>query len=190
MASFLDIGLLEYFLPAFTFLFIFVVSYAVLDKFKLIGDNKGLKLLAAFSIAILFLFSTDALQFVNFITPWFIVMVIIAMFLIALFMFMGVKEDAMVKAVGSGEVVWTVILIAIILLIIALVHVFGSFMSPYEEGSTEQVEKTITSDGTESQTRESESLKTIVNPKILGALFLLIIATFAITYISKGLTAT
>ena len=189
MASFLDIGLLEYFLPAFTFLFIFVVSYAVLDKFKLLGDNKGLKLIASFSISILFLFSTDALKLVNFITPWFIVMVVIAMFLIALFMFMGLKEDSIVKAVGSGQVVWPIIIISIILLIVALVHVFGSYMSPYGT-LEEQPQETVysTSDDGDAKSRESESMKTLVNPKILGALFLLIIATFAISYISKGLT--
>ena len=188
MASFLDTGLLEYFLPAFTFLFIFVITYAVLDKFKLLGENKGVKLIAAFSIAILFLFSTDALQFVNFITPWFIVLVIIAMFLIALFMFMGVKEKTMVEAVGKGEVVWPIIIISIILLIISLVHVFGHVESPYEGGVTGPGETTV-SDGTGDKTRESESLKTLVNPKILGALFLLIIATFAIKYISEGIIA-
>ena len=191
MASFLDIGLLGYFLPVFTFLFIFVISYAVLDKFKLLGENKGVKLVAAFSIAILFLFSSDALNFVNFITPWFIVLVVIAIFLIALFMFMGVKEETMISAVGRGDIVWPVIIIASILLIISLVHVFGGYMSPYgaEEG-TKQVETptTTTSSETGDKTRESESLKSIVNPKILGALFLLIIATIAIAQISKGLT--
>ncbi len=187
MATILDIRLLGYFLPAFTFLFILVISYAVLDKFNLLGKNTWAKLIASFSIALLFLFSTDALRFVNFITPWFIVLVVVAMFLIALFMFMGVKEDTMIKAVGSGEVVWTVIIISIILLIIASVHVFGDVMSPYDSGdSTETMEKT-TGDGTGDKTRESESLKTLVNPKVLGALFLLIVATFAIAYVSKGI---
>lgn len=190
MASFLDISLLEYFLPVFTFLFVFVVLYAVLDKFKLIGDNKGVKLLAAFSVSILFLFSSDALNLINFITPWFIVFVVIAMFLIALFMFIGVKEEALVKRVGSGEVIWPIIIISIILLIVALVHVFGEYQSPYKTGSTEETVKQTVSDGEQAKTREGESLKTIVNPKILGALFLLIVATFAISYISKGLTTT
>jgi len=187
MATVLDTGLIAYFLPAFTFLFIFVVAYAILDKFKLLGDNKGLKLVAAFSISMIFFFSTDALNLVNFITPWFIVLVIIAMFLISLFMFMGVKEDSVVKAVGSELVVWTVIIIAIILLIVALVHVFGTFLSPYDDVETGEIDTTTISDGTGLKTRESESLNTLVNPKILGVLFLLIIAAFAVSTVSKGL---
>jgi len=191
MASVLDIGILEHFLPVFTFLFIMVVAYAVLDKFKLLGDNKGLKLIAAFSISILFLFSTDALEFINFITPWFLVLVVIALFMIALFMFMGVKEDTMTKAVGSGTVVWTVIIVAGILLIVALVNVFGGVYSPYEEGGTvdsEVITVTDSSGVTTQRTRESESLGALTNPKILGALFLLIIAALAIHLVSKGLT--
>jgi len=190
MASIMDIGILEYFLPVFTFLFILVVAYALLDKFKLLGDNKGLKLIASFSIAILFLFSTDALEFINFITPWFLVLVVITLFLIALFMFMGVKEDAMVKAVGSSTVIWTVIVIAGILLIVALVNVFGGVLSPYDEGGAVDSESTIVTDssgGTSQRTRETESLSTLTNPKILGALFLLIIAALAIHTVSKGL---
>src|SRR3989344_5308142 len=50
-----DLGFLEFFLHVFTFLFIFVLVYAVLDKFKLMGENKWLKLIAAFSVALLFL---------------------------------------------------------------------------------------------------------------------------------------
>ena len=58
MATILEsLGFIEFFLPVFSFLFIFVIVYAVLDKFKLMGESKAVKVIAALSIALLFLFS-------------------------------------------------------------------------------------------------------------------------------------
>lgn len=191
MASVLDLGLIEYFLPAFTFLFVFVLSYAILDKFKLLGDNKGVKLVAAFSLSTLIFFSSGVVELINKMTPWFFVFVIFTMFIIALFMFMGVKEDSIVKTVGSTQVVWTVIIIAIILFIVALVQVFGDVMSPYnsleEDTGSVNVNTVSSSGGTVEKTRGSESMKTLVNPKVLGVLFLLVISALAVSSISKGL---
>ncbi|MEK6932581.1 MAG: hypothetical protein AABW56_02185 [Nanoarchaeota archaeon] len=171
MASILqDLGFLQFFLPVFTFLFIFVLVYAVLDKFKLMGENKWLKLIASFSVALLFLFSNDTLRFVEFITPWFVVLVVLALFILSLFMFMGLKEGDVEKVVKDPIVYWTVLVIIIILLIVAVGNVF-SFVSPYQGGDP---------------TPPTEGLNAIVHPRTLGALFLLVIAAFAVKFISTG----
>ena len=163
-----DLGFLQFFLPVFTFLFIFVLVYAVLDKFKLMGENKWLKLMAAFSIALLFLFSKDTLRFVEFITPWFIVLVVVALFILSLFMFMGLKEGDVEKTIKDPVVYWTIIVIIIILLIIAIGEVF-TFVAPDQTG-----------------TPPSAGLAAVTHPRTLGALFLLVIAAFAVKFISTG----
>ncbi len=168
-----DLGFLEFFLPVFTFLFVFVLTFAVLDKFKLMGENKWLKLIAAFSIALIFLFSNDTLRFVQLITPWFVVLVILALFILSLFMFMGLKEGDVTNTVKDPTVYWTVLVIIIILLIIAIGEVF-SVVSPYSP--------------TGEQTPPSEGLRAISHPRTLGALFLLIVAAFAVKFISSGIT--
>lgn len=173
MATFLDVGLLNYLLPVFSFIFVFAVSYALLDKFKLIGTNTAVKSAAAFSMGLLFLFSGAAMEFVNFITPWFVVLIIIAFFLLALFMFMGVKEESWPGVIADVRVHWTVIIIIIILLFIAISHVFGNVFSPYDE--------------TGDKTPESEGLKAVVHPRVLGAIFVLIVASFAVKFISSQL---
>ena len=165
-----DLTLLQFFLPVFTFLFIFVLVYAVLDKFKLMGENKWLKLIASFSVALLFLFSQDTLKFVEFITPWFVVLIVLALFILSLFMFMGLKEGDVEKVVKDPVVYWTILVIIIILLIIAVGNVF-TFVSPYQNGQ---------------QTPPTEGLSAIVHPRTLGALFLLVIAAFAVKFISTG----
>ncbi len=171
MATILEnLGFLEFFLPAFTFLFIFVLVYAVLDKFKLMGENKWLKLIASFSVALLFLFSKDTLRFVEFITPWFVVLVVLALFILSLFMFMGLKEGDVEKTVKDPVVYWTVLVIIIILLIVAIGEVF-TFVAP--DSATGQP--------------PTEGLRAITHPRTLGALFILVIAAFAVKFISTGI---
>ena len=172
MATVLDLGLLHYLLPVFSFLFIFSISYALLDKFKLIGDSVTVKSTASFAMAILFLFSGSAMEFVNFITPWFIVLIVVAFFLLALFTFMGVKNENWPKVIADVRVHWTIIIIVIILLFISIGHVFGGVFSPYDDEDTDK-------------TPESEGLKAIVHPRVLGAIFILIIASFAVKFISN-----
>ncbi|MEK6907579.1 MAG: hypothetical protein AABW45_03555 [Nanoarchaeota archaeon] len=171
MATILEsLGFLEFFLPVFSFLFIFVIMYAVLDKFKLMGENKTLKFIASLSIALLFLFSKETLNFVNFVTPWFVVLVIIALFILSLFMFMGIKEKSMETTMGDPRVYWTVLVIIIILLIAAIGTVFSDFFSAEGGEITDPTKASIT--------------QILVHPRVLGALFLLVIVSFAIKNIA------
>jgi hypothetical protein len=176
MATILDnLGLIEFFLPIFSFLFIFVIMYAVLDKFKLMGENKTIKFIASLSIALLFLFSQETLNFVNFITPWFVILVILAFFILSLFMFMGVKEKEMEATISNPTLYWTVLVIIIILLIAAIGTVFSDFFSSEGGEITDPTKASIT--------------QILVHPRVLGALFLLVIVSFAIKNIA-GITET
>ncbi|MEK6835783.1 MAG: hypothetical protein AABX55_02055 [Nanoarchaeota archaeon] len=167
-----DLGFLQFFLPVFIFLFIFALVYAVLDKFKLMGENKLLKGLVAFVIGLLFLFSQDALEFVQFLTPWFVIFVVIALFILSLFIFMGVKEESLKEAVGSPQVYWVVLILIIILLIAAIGSVFAPFFAP-EEPATTPTEIGVT--------------EILVHPRVLGALFLLIVSAFVVRFVSTGI---
>ena len=172
MATILEgLGFLEFFLPVFSFLFIFVIMYAVLDKFKLMGDNKSIKFIASLSIALIFLFSKSTLEFVNFVTPWFVILVIIAFCILSLFMFMGLKEKSMEATIGDPRVYWTILVIIIILLIAAIGTVFSDFFSTEGGEITDPTKASIT--------------QILVHPRVLGALFLLVIISFAIKNIAS-----
>ena len=168
----LDISILKFLTPAFTFLFILVISYAILDKFKLLGDKTAPKLLAAFSVSMLFIFSTQALRVVNIITPLFLVLTIVGFLIIALLMFWGVKEESVIRAV-SRDAVWPIIIVGILFFVIVITIVFQDAQSPY--------------DPADEKTRTSEGFNAIFHPRVLGAVLLLVIALFAISNISKGL---
>ena len=55
MATFLDLGLLNYFAVIFPALIVFVIVYAVFEKFKLLGENKTLHAIIAISMSFLVL---------------------------------------------------------------------------------------------------------------------------------------
>ena len=172
MASILDtLSFVEFFLPVFGFLFILVIMYAVLDKFKLMGDNKWVKWIVAFSIALVFLFTKDALKFVNFITPWFVVLVVVSLFILSLFMFLGVKESELSSAMKTPTTYWTVLILILILLFSAIAVVFGDFFSPYKDQQGKDV--------------ATEGLKTFTHPRVLGALFLLVVSAFVVRFIAQ-----
>ena len=175
MATLLDLTVLNYLTPLFTFLFILVISYAVLDKFKLLGDNFAPKAIAAFSIAMIFLFSARMVKIVNIATPWFILMIIFGFFIVAMLMFIGVKEESITKAVTGGSVVWPIIVISLIIFIIVIVNAFQDVQSPYGEGDQKD--------------RTTEGLRALVHPRLLGALFLLLMTVYAIMFISQGFVA-
>jgi len=166
----IDVSMLEFLSPVFSFLFIFVVVYAVLDKFKLMGENKSVKLVAAFSIAMLFLFSEPARNLISLTTPWFAVLLVGALILLSVFMFIGVPENDLIKAVKDVKVYWPIIIISLLVFTIALVQVFETGSDDLKPGP-----------------RTFEGINALVHPRILGAIFLLIIAAFAVKFISESI---
>ena len=172
MATLLDLTILQYLTPLFTFLFILIISYAILDKFKLLGDKVAPKLLAAFSVSMLFIFSKEALNVINMFTPWVLVLAIAGFLLIAVLMFWGAKEESVMNAV-TKEAFWPIFIVVILFLVVVITVVFQDTQSPYDQS--------------EDKTRTSEGFKTIFHPRILGAILILVIALFAISNVSKGL---
>ena len=180
MATLLDVGLLKFLLPLFSFLFVLFITYAVMDKFKLVGDNKGIHWAVAFCIAFIFLFSSDAVQFLNLLTPWFILLVVFGLFLVSFFLFIGVGQGDIASAAKDPKVYWGVIGISLLVFFIALGNVFGDVLGGKK--ATSEGGGTGTVQGGEPV---SEGIKAIVHPRVLGALFLLIIAALAIRLISE-----
>lgn len=174
MATVLDVGILDHFVPIFIFILIFVLIYAVLLKTNLFGENRGLVALISFATAFLFIVTRAASEFVELVTPWFVVLIIVAMCFLLIFMFLGIKPEAIASAVGSEGIVWTIVIILLVLLGIALTKVIGPGIAAMtqEEGVEEGFMTTIGS--------------IIFHPKILGVFFILVIASFAIRAVSKA----
>ncbi len=171
MATFLDVGLLEFFLPVFSFLFVMILSYAILQKSNVLSDNKYINWALALGIGVLVLFSGSTLTLINIVVPWFVILFIFISLLFAIFMFMGSKPDDLWKEIGGKA---TIVIISILLLAISIGQAFGPIFSPYGDG-----------DGDGDKTTRSETIKTIFHPRVLGAVFIIIVAAYATKHLSK-----
>ncbi|MBT4417288.1 hypothetical protein HOC80_04265, partial [archaeon] len=76
MASMLDIGILEYFIPMFVFFFVLVIVWALLEKTGFFGENKAINWIIALCIALLFIVVPELIDIVSTITPFFVIMFI------------------------------------------------------------------------------------------------------------------
>ncbi len=170
MVTLLDIGLMDFLLPVITFLLIYAIIFGVLQRSKFISDSSNLNAWIAFAVSVLFAMAPGAMTFVSIIAPWFMVMLMIIFSLLLLFLFMGVKMDTIENiARKEASIRWTIIIIAIIIIIIGLTSVFGPiFGTPTTEGGG----------------MGSEIQRSVFDPQVLTTVFILIVAGQAVRLIA------
>ncbi len=198
MATVLDVGLLRYFNIIFVWIFIFVIFYAGLNKFKWLTEDKGLNAIIALCVSVAVLFAKPAVDMILVTLPWFIVVIIMLFIILTVLMFMGIKGEAITEYMGGKD--WStpqyVILITMIVIVaIGSVTVFGNKIGPgASSGSTGEITYTTTTITTESgelvevttpaKAVESGTKATLFHPKVLGLAFLLLIMFFTINQIT------
>jgi len=166
MATIMDIGLLYYFLPLITFLFVFALVYAVLDKTKMLGENVSLNFVAALTIALLTLFVGRITNLIQFIVPWFVFLFVFFGLLFVGLMFLGIKEETIWRNLS----IWTVIIMSFFLLLLGIIQVYGDVLSPYVGNNA-------------TKTIAGETMKTLFHPRVLAALFILLVAALTIRFL-------
>ena len=169
MATLLDVGVLAFFLPVFVFIFIFSILLALLEKVKLLGDQKLLNVAAAFSVAAISGFAGRLTGLISVIIPWVVFIFVLLLLIFLIFQFFGLKETHIWNLVGDT----TVFIIILIIVLVGITTVFEGTLSPYTTGPTGQVNP------------RSETLRTLTHPRLLGALFTLVVASSTITYLTK-----
>ena len=120
----LDISGLNFFMPVFSFLFVFVVVYALLAKTKIIGDSKFVHVLISFIIGVIFMGFSSLKLYVETIIPWFVILLVIV-FLVLLIGFFTNKDW-----VPKSGFSWAVIIFLIIIFLIAAIRVFNPVFHP------------------------------------------------------------
>ncbi len=172
MATILDTGLISFLLPVFVFLFILVVIYAILGKTELFGKTQTtLNLLAAICVAAVSVFAGNMIKVIGSIIPWIVFIALVLVLVFAIYMAFGKKEKEIWDTFG-GPTVITVIIIFIVL--IGLIAVFESDITPFSGTSQ------VSSDGkiVQGQNVKNEVIATLTHPRLLGALFLLMVTVF------------
>lgn len=171
MASILDLGIFDFLVRIFVLLLIYAIVYAVLNRVKIFGEG-SVNAWIAFVIALIFVLMERAVEFIRVVTPWFVVLMFIGFSILLLFMLMGLSSEDITNLAKDTTVYWTAIIIGIIIVVGGLVSVFGEFFA----GPATTVA---------SETIGGEIKRTIFHPRILAAVFTLLIASFAIKLISS-----
>jgi hypothetical protein len=191
MATMLDVGLISYFLPVFVWMLVTVILWALLEKIGFFPNNKFANLLIAFILGILFILVPELTQVISLTTPWFVMLMIFLLFIILVFMFMGVKGEAIATLFGGGEgggnqvLIWAIIIISLGIFGYAFTQVYGEQIHAITAGSSgETAEGTSEGTGSASGDLMTNIGQIAFTPKIMGMFFLLLMATFVVKFIS------
>ncbi len=120
----IDISGLNFFMPVFSFLFVFIVIYALLFKTKVLGESKFILSLISFIIAVIFMSFSSLDLYVQTIIPWFVVLAVVVFFVLMLGMF--TSKDWIPKS-WLG---WIVVGILVLIFLIAAIRVFNPVFHP------------------------------------------------------------
>ena len=120
----IDVSGLEFFIPVFSFLFVFIVVYALLFRYKVLGDSKFVNLLISFIAAVIFISFSSLRLYVETIIPWFVVLVVVVFFILLLGMFSS--KDWVPKS----WLAWIFVGVLVVIFLISAIYVFNPVFHP------------------------------------------------------------
>ncbi len=182
MATFLDIGLLEHFSIIFYLVFIFVLMYAILSVTKILGEDKNLNAMLAGSLALILALSGTTRDLISFVTPTFFVFIFFVFFTVLIYKFMG-ASDKDVTEIFSTKAGTRGFILAIVGIII-----LSSLGKIFFTGSTTVLSDNTTMTANQSAVGtvgQSALTSTLTHPKVLGLILILIIAAYAMSFLSR-----
>jgi len=191
MATLLDaIGILQatgFYSIVLPFILIFALTYAILEKTKLVGENKSIHVVIAAVFGFLFVGIAEASKFVAAFLPVISVFLIIMLFIILIFKFVGFGDED-VKGAFAQSRVWGPILLVIIL------FAFMTYGQLYPQSSLatrpelgDQFGIDQPSEGTAGLQNflAQEQTRILFSPQIMGLIVMMIIFGLATYYITR-----
>lgn len=186
MATFLEVGLLNYFSVIFPALLIFVVVFAIFEKFKLIGESKTIHAVVAIALAFMVMLSQNIVTIINFIAPWFVLVFIFVILLLMVYKIMGASDEVLTNFIQTDNAVkWFIFAIGIIIIIAGISHVYGQRLVPVTTEGGEVIDPQTGEITTASGEFKENIAATFFHPKIIGTLFVLLVAVFAISLLTR-----
>jgi hypothetical protein len=113
---------INFFMPIFAFLFVFVLVYALLMKTKILGESKGVNLMISFLMAIFFVVNASLVDFVRFNSAWFAVFIVSIFFILLLTAF---THGDKLEFFRKPWVAWVIVIGIVIFFIVSSSYVFN-----------------------------------------------------------------
>jgi hypothetical protein len=121
MVAPIDVSQINFFTPIASFLLVFIVIYAVLQKSKILGESKAINAWVSFVMSIIFISFSSTDLYVRSIVPWFVVLLIIIFLVLITMAFTNKEYDKML----TSKVAWGVAVVLIIVFLIVAINVFN-----------------------------------------------------------------
>lgn len=173
MATPIDTVVIGHILPVITFLLVFTIAYALFSRADMLKD-RNLDLLAAFTISILFLFTPNALTIIEIATPWFMLFVVFLVLIFTTFLFLGYKQEGLHDLIRTPTVYYPILIVMIGIFLFALSQVFGEQVQAiFGEGGPSEEDALLT-----------QIVGVVLHPRLLSAVFILLVAALAIRLIA------
>lgn len=180
MATPIDLGVVSTLAYLFPFLLVTIVTYAIMGKAEIFSNNKGIHLIVAVFLGMILLFSPIVIKSINAMAPWFVLLFLIILFLLITYQLFGIKESTITEIVTGKEYgstfAWWVI---VIIIIIAAANI-GKVVSEEKTNTQTQMTGINEQPQTTTTTQLPSEANTLLNPKILGGIVLLLIALFTV----------
>jgi len=93
----IDLSAVGYFNPIFSFVLLFVIVFAILQKSKILGESKPIQAIVGLVLSLIFISVVEVRGYVESVVPWFAVLVV-ALFFVVFLAALGLgKTDAIAK---------------------------------------------------------------------------------------------
>ena len=160
MVTFLSNGLLTRFSGLFVFLFVFIVIWGMLESTKVFGKGKeGANALVALFVAIFVILSERVTAIISFASPWFVILFIMIFFILVGAKFFGGEGINFTELIKEPGVYWSLVIIGIVILLVSFIQ---------------------TADKNAEIVEDDEAQTPIIDPQLLGAIVIFLIAIFAV----------
>jgi hypothetical protein len=175
----IDLTLLGFLLPIFTFLLVFALGYALILKTNILGEkpNKVIALVVALSLGALATFAGRAHTILELAIPWMALLLVVGIIIFSFYGFLGVEEKRVWNMIGRPVIV----LLVATIFIISIIMTYDDILGSAGEGETKTVIDggeaiDVVSDGGSGNKFADSAVAALVHPRVFGAIILLIIA--------------
>jgi len=124
MAFQATVSAIGYFMPIFAFLLVFIVVYALLKKTKVLGENDSIMLFISFILAGFFVVEASLVEFIQFSSAWFGVLIVAIFFILMILAFMP-WDDPLNFLTKGNWFSWVLLGIIVAIFIISSAYVFN-----------------------------------------------------------------